>query len=146
MPLSHYPEMESSSPSSNYWYELPYKLALRWPYISMLRYRHDLNLWPLIHEADNLLLNHQGGSPQIQVTPGKTYHLRSVRSACVCEVLWKARNLDTKSVASCAALTASCLGMTSNECANSAIASCSLELCRKYFIQIIQCIIFVQIC
>ena len=46
-----------------------------------------------------------------------------------CAALWYERSFATSSVESFAALTASVLGMTSSELANSAIASCSLEPC-----------------
>ena len=60
------------------------------------------------------------------------YHLSSLCSALVCEVLWKARSLATRSVESWAAFTASCFGITRRDWANSAMANCSLLACRKY--------------
>lgn len=63
----------------------------------------------------------------------KTYHLSSLCSARVWEVLWKALSLATRSVESWAAFTASCLGMTRRAWANSAIASCSLLACKDCF-------------
>eukprot|EP01085_Mycamoeba_gemmipara_P005622 Mycagemm_TRINITY_DN8947_c0_g2::TRINITY_DN8947_c0_g2_i1::g.5622::m.5622 type:complete len:106 gc:universal TRINITY_DN8947_c0_g2_i1:111-428(+) len=45
--------------------------------------------------------------------------------ASVCAEWWCARSFATKSVASSAAFTASCLGITRSASANSAMASCS---------------------
>lgn len=55
------------------------------------------------------------------------HHLRFLRSGLTWASLWKARSLATRSVESWAAFTASVLGMTRRERANSAIASCSRE-------------------
>lgn len=58
-------------------------------------------------------------------------HFKSALSPWSWEVLWNALSLATRSTESLAAFTARVFGITSKELANSAIASCSLELWRE---------------
>mmetsp|Transcript_8481 Transcript_8481/g.20860 ORF Transcript_8481/g.20860 Transcript_8481/m.20860 type:complete len:278 (+) Transcript_8481:70-903(+) len=64
-------------------------------------------------------------------TKSKPHHFRSFFfssvGAAVCAAAWWDRSLANRSVASSAALMASCFGMTCRASANSAIASCSRE-------------------
>lgn len=59
---------------------------------------------------------------------GVAYHLSSSLSVMVCEALWNALSFATRSVESSAAFTESVFGMTNSALANSATASCSLEV------------------
>ena len=54
-------------------------------------------------------------------------YLRLSLSATDCDMLWRARSLATRSVASRAAFTASVFGITRRDLANSAIAICSRD-------------------
>lgn len=60
-----------------------------------------------------------------------THHLSPSLSDMVCEALWKARSLETRSVESSAAFTDKVFGITRRELANSATASCSREVWRQ---------------
>lgn len=55
------------------------------------------------------------------------YHFRWALSDCSWDALWYARSLATRSAESFAAFTVRVLGITNNEFANSAIASCSRD-------------------
>lgn len=92
------------------------------------RNKQLLHLWQWLYDSPHTI--HSPTHPPKEFsTEVYAYHLRPSLSVMVWEALWKALNLATSSVESSAAFTDRVLGITRRALANSATASCSLDVC-----------------